>query len=257
MITRHCGHCGQPLTPTPRPRKYCGSPCQSRAYNARRKADGRLKAYRERPEVKARQKQWMDAHRAEYGHDRECLACGTRFRTRHGSRYCSRECGRWSRALRYCNVPAEHPGRSTRIPFCRLLRQARKPRFAGARCRECGTTFIMDRKRCHSLHYAFCAVRCQRRYHKALRSYRQRADLTSSEHVGRLTIYERDHWRCGLCGHKARRDVSWNHPLAPTLDHIIPLARGGTHESRNVHCAHRQCNAAKSDRGGGEQLALL
>lgn len=36
--------------------------------------------------------------------------------------------------------------------------------------------------------------------------------------------------------------------LAPTLDHIIPLAAGGTHEPSNCQCAHFSCNSAKGAR---------
>lgn len=39
-----------------------------------------------------------------------------------------------------------------------------------------------------------------------------------------------------------------------TLDHIIPLSKGGTHTWDNVQLAHMSCNAGKCDRlSGGEQ----
>jgi 5-methylcytosine-specific restriction endonuclease McrA len=43
-------------------------------------------------------------------------------------------------------------------------------------------------------------------------------------------------------------------PLAPTIDHIIALANGGTHEPTNVQCAHFICNATK---GAREQQQLV
>jgi 5-methylcytosine-specific restriction endonuclease McrA len=33
-----------------------------------------------------------------------------------------------------------------------------------------------------------------------------------------------------------------------TLDHIIPLSKGGTHTWDNVRPAHRRCNELKGDR---------
>jgi 5-methylcytosine-specific restriction endonuclease McrA len=36
--------------------------------------------------------------------------------------------------------------------------------------------------------------------------------------------------------------------MSPTIDHILPLARGGTHEPSNVQAAHFGCNAAKGAR---------
>ncbi|MFJ9212987.1 HNH endonuclease [Streptomyces sp. NPDC102264] len=42
---------------------------------------------------------------------------------------------------------------------------------------------------------------------------------------------------------------------APSIDHVIPLARGGTHEPANVQCAHWLCNAIKSDREWRPEMA--
>jgi 5-methylcytosine-specific restriction endonuclease McrA len=40
------------------------------------------------------------------------------------------------------------------------------------------------------------------------------------------------------------------------LDHIVALARGGTHQAINVQCAHFLCNSHKSADGPG-QLRLF
>jgi hypothetical protein len=60
-----------------------------------------------------------------------------------------------------------------------------------------------------------------------------------------------------LCGKKVRRDVRPRHPLAPSLDHVIPLSRGGLHEYTNVRCAHLRCNCGKNNRAMNEQLLLV
>lgn len=44
MATTSCHHCHAAYTPRACNARYCGTTCQRRAYNARRKADGRLKA---------------------------------------------------------------------------------------------------------------------------------------------------------------------------------------------------------------------
>lgn len=41
-------------------------------------------------------------------------------------------------------------------------------------------------------------------------------------------------------------------PLAPSLDHVVPVSKGGGHAMDNVRCAHRICNAAKKDRNVDE-----
>lgn len=75
--------------------------------------------------------------------------------------------------------------------------------------------------------------------------------------VSRSQIFERDRWTCQLCGKRVDRTAVAPQPLAPTLDHIVPLAVGGTHEPANVQLAHAQCNTSKRTRPRGEQLRLL
>jgi hypothetical protein len=78
-----------------------------------------------------------------------------------------------------------------------------------------------------------------------------------AERIDSLEIYERDGWRCGLCKRKVSPGHIWPHPKSPSLDHIVPLIKGGPHVRTNVQLAHLGCNASKRDRGGGEQLLLI
>lgn len=54
---------------------------------------------------------------------------------------------------------------------------------------------------------------------------------------------------CGICGKPVDFSYKYPHPLSPTVDHIIPIARGG-HPSalENLQLAHRCCNRQKSDK---------
>lgn len=81
--------------------------------------------------------------------------------------------------------------------------------------------------------------------------------LAFVEVVYRYRIFERDGWKCRLCDRKVDRDAVTPSPLAPTLDHVVPLSEGGTHEPANVQCAHFICNSRKGVRGVAEQLALI
>ena len=44
---------------------------------------------------------------------------------------------------------------------------------------------------------------------------------------------------CYLCGKPMGEDV--------TTDHVVPLAKGGTHQRSNIRLAHHFCNSVKSD----------
>lgn len=54
---------------------------------------------------------------------------------------------------------------------------------------------------------------------------------------------------CGICGKPVDFSYRYPHPLSPTVDHIIPVAKGG-HPSdlSNLQLAHRCCNRQKSDK---------
>jgi 5-methylcytosine-specific restriction endonuclease McrA len=56
-------------------------------------------------------------------------------------------------------------------------------------------------------------------------------------------------WRCHICGALTLKQMrGTTHLLAPEIDHVVPLARGGEHTYANTACAHRRCNQAKGAR---------
>lgn len=68
------------------------------------------------------------------------------------------------------------------------------------------------------------------------------------------SLFKRDGGVCYLCGKPCRMDDfivkdgtiicgDWY----PSIDHVVPLARGGLHAWENVRLAHRICNSMKRD----------
>lgn len=99
----------------------------------------------------------------------------------------------------------------------------------------------------------FWAAHCE-----ATRRRRARKKMASVvENFTSVEIFVRDGYRCHICRTKCARNVVVPHPLAPTIDHVIPLACGGDHSRANVATACFMCNSVKGDRGGGEQLAII
>lgn len=59
----------------------------------------------------------------------------------------------------------------------------------------------------------------------------------------------RDGTACGICGSDVDMSLSRADGLdCPSVDHILPRSRGGTHEPANLQLAHLRCNMLKSDR---------
>lgn len=53
---------------------------------------------------------------------------------------------------------------------------------------------------------------------------------------------------CSLCGNEIDEELRWPDPLSKSVDHIIPLARGGSHTQDNLALAHLICNMRKGAR---------
>lgn len=181
------------------------------------------------------------------GYQVACEECGLAWESKTtGVRWCSPACARASRFSKELVVWRPSPWWSGRMwPVARPAR-----RWYAGQCRRCSIWFVFDQPA-----NAYCSQRCSRADSRDRRRARERDAFVES--VSRWKIFERDKWICQLCKRKVNRNAVVPHPRAPVIDHVIPLARLGTHEPANVQCAHFMCNSIKSDRGGGEQLALI
>ena len=142
----------------------------------------------------------------------------------------------------------------------RPSRRSRARWFAG-QCQGCGEAFVSE-------HFEqTCSEACadmKRRADRQEHKHRRRALLRAAHvaAVNRYAIFRRDNWKCWLCQETCDRNADPQSDRAPSLDHIIPLANGGTHEPGNVQTAHRLCNALRSNRPTitdrtGERVAVL
>lgn len=66
----------------------------------------------------------------------------------------------------------------------------------------------------------------------------------------RRSLLERDHWTCKYCGETVTESNA-------TLDHIIPVSRGGTNTQDNLATACLLCNSLKSGKSYEEAAPLI
>lgn len=116
-------------------------------------------------------------------------------------------------------------------------------------CLECGTITTKPK---------YCSEKCRRRALYRTQNIRRRTKIQNAMVDDDITLYglfKRDKGRCHICGgvcdwsdhrYKNGRFVCGNY--YPTIDHVIPLAKGGLHSWDNVRLAHHNCNSAKGDR---------
>ena len=50
---------------------------------------------------------------------------------------------------------------------------------------------------------------------------------------------------CALCDAPLDAALAYPHPLSKSVDHIVPLSKGGSHEQSNLQWAHLVCNNRK------------
>lgn len=63
--------------------------------------------------------------------------------------------------------------------------------------------------------------------------------------VDRDAVFARDGGACGVCGEPVDGSLAYPDPMSATVDHIVPLVAGGTHEPGNVQTCHLRCNLRK------------
>ena len=141
------------------------------------------------------------------------------------------------------------PGRTRTVrPCCRCGMKAAGIGEMRRYCRPCKET---AKRESAAKVRASESGRARRRADKAMRRAAERG--AHADRIDPIRVFGRDGWRCHLCGCKTPHRLRGSYePNAPELDHVIPLALGGTHTWGNVRCACRACNGKKGARPLGQ-----
>lgn len=122
-------------------------------------------------------------------------------------------------------------------------------------CKACGKTFHSS-----SRNQMYCCAQCKER-RKSSSGFRHYYHIKYGdrylEHydpsITLKKLYERDGGVCQICGELCDwDDKEWgcNGPTYPSIDHIVPRAKGGDHKWENVQLAHCICNSIKGSTYG-------
>jgi 5-methylcytosine-specific restriction endonuclease McrA len=79
-----------------------------------------------------------------------------------------------------------------------------------------------------------------------------RANITPRSLLAAALRSEDTYGPCGICGLAIPKRLKHPHSFSASIDHTVPLARGGTHALSNLQLAHLGCNSRKRDRLPGE-----
>lgn len=183
------------------------------------------------------------------GHIRTARWSALRF---HGASTCQ-NCERIEREKR----DAEEKERKAQEKQRHKIEQERKRRGQEAirmlkrvkklhRCPVCGA--VTDNK-------IYCSTKCYAKASEAAKDANRRKKIQSAlvdKGINLEDLFKRDNGICAICGgkcdwsdHTYRGRYFVVGKTYPSIDHIIPLVKGGEHSWANVQLAHHRCNSAK------------
>lgn len=83
---------------------------------------------------------------------------------------------------------------------------------------------------------------------KSYYSPKRRAIMAKGEVIDHTEVFDAHGWICHICGGQIDKKAGREDWMRVTLDHVIPISRGGTHTWDNVAPAHYICNQNKGNR---------
>ena len=272
-VPDHCPVCGVDV---PKGRLYCTDACRDRAHGMVRVCQQCGKEFkRGKPDQLycSQECAWQAQKKRE---DRVCLQCGKAFHPHNTAKglYCSHECSGIALRTNMCAVCGKWvpSGRRFCSEECRGAKDA-KERIGYERqfddmvkwmgrlsrsmakedrtliatvCDQCERTFVTTNRQAR-----YCSDRCRRRHANNRKEDRLywygKPDLS----VTLEKLFVRGGGRCAECGLLMTFSSPINSDEHPSIDHIVPLSKGGTHTWDNVQLMCRGCNRKKSDTFGG------
>lgn len=121
----------------------------------------------------------------------------------------------------------------------------RKANLIFGECVVCGNAF-----KTYNRQQKTCSKECGKKLSYARKQSRIPKNQMIDKDITLEALYRRDSGVCYLCG----KPCDWSDKEGfvvganyPSIDHIVPVSRGGLHAWNNVRLAHFRCNVDKSD----------
>ncbi|CAI3425860.1 NUMOD1 domain-containing DNA-binding protein [Enterococcus cecorum] len=241
MDVYECKICGKLFSG--RKKKYCSQACSDEARRIRNRD------------------RWRKDH-PDWDKDvnKICVWCGKSYEVKpryaSQSRFCSDECRQTWYSRQKGHKPMEEHLKELeqqKEEAARIKEAERKARIKTKVCTECGETFETIQP-----NQLTCSKECSRLRKNRLKRHHKEKRYNETNLIDKdITVnalYKRDKGICYICGGECDFDDHQSTdghficgPTYPSIDHVIPIARGGMHAWDNVKLAHHLRNAKKSD----------
>lgn len=159
---------------------------------------------------------------------KKCALCPNRFKTTD------------SRAM-YC------------FRCANIVRQSKR-KIIEKVCFNCGATFTVYSSNTQAKYCSeYCSDYVARRRQNG-NVYRYKRNVHYAEFINfdsDTIIYDKvfndNGCVCHLCGEPIDMSLRFPHSMSATIDHVVPLSKGGTHTYDNIRPAHLSCNSRKGN----------
>lgn len=175
---------------------------------------------------------------------------------KRGRKFCSRSCmnKREQRECSLCGIVFVVSKKNPR-EICGKACPSLKVEYD---CVVCSITVV--RPKCFGLG-KFCTDRCHRLWLKdneimiephhgmsrPVGGSKRKHKIKKGDMIDRQDVFDFFNWTCIICDESIDKNVLYPDKMSATLEHIIPLSRGGTHTWDNVAPAHLLCNGKKGN----------
>ena len=117
-------------------------------------------------------------------------------------------------------------------------------------CAYCGAGFIPKKGS------IYCSDECRKRAINRSHDRRIRKIAYRDTGINLKKLFSRDDGICWICGERCdyndhTYDANGNFivgPSYPSIDHVFPISKGGSHTWDNIRLAHHYCNTLKNDK---------
>lgn len=184
-----------------------------------------------------------------------CVYCGKTFvlkRTNAPGKACSHQCQvehlklERLKRLEQKTIEKEQKAKETELERQRIktekeLNKYLQPYYKKT-CKCCGNVFAASYKSA-----SYCSNECRKKSKNKLHDRRLNKCEVRDYSINIHKLYNKYSGICQMCGKKLTFDCDGNDDLHPSVDHIIPIAKGGNHTWDNVQLLCRKCNTYKRD----------
>jgi 5-methylcytosine-specific restriction endonuclease McrA/predicted nucleic acid-binding Zn ribbon protein len=155
-----------------------------------------------------------------------------------GCRWCLKDFQPKSNRSKCCS-------RNCTLSFNEMVRRTgQEVRFSGLINCVCGKLISATARKCPPCTFE---NKLQRRGIAQARRYE--AMRLGDRGINWRSLGKRDGWVCYLCNWVVQQRAGTAYkPFGGTVDHLIPLSKGGTHTWDNVALAHRRCNTSRGNK---------